>query len=124
MATGAQRWCIECQNGKRFYANHVIITCSLGYLKKYSHRLFHPSLPDFKMTAISRLSIGTVNKILLEFESGPVFPEGICRLEVVADRSHNENDDMQSRWHKKISFFEAIHENVVVGKLFDKCLNT
>ena len=117
-----QTVCVECQNGKRIYADHVIVTVSLGYLKKFASRLFNPPLPEFKMESISKMAIGTVNKIVLEFESGPVLPDGIRRLEIIWDNSqYDENEDMRDRWHRKISFFEAISENVLIGKYANVC---
>jgi len=54
--------------GDTVVADHVIVTCSLGYLKAHSDELFVPSLPQSKKLAISRLGFGTVNKIYLEFD--------------------------------------------------------
>lgn len=114
---GARQYeaCVECQNGQKFYANHVIVTCSLGYLKQYSGRLFNPPLPNFKLDAMNRLTFGTVNKIILEFESR-VLPPGLSRLELIVDRSAVENMDMSEAWVKKIGSFDAIAETVVVGE--------
>ena len=114
---GAQRYeaCVECQNGKKFYANHVLVTCSLGYLKKCSGRLFSPPLPNFKLDAMNRLCIGTVNKIILEFESR-VLPRGVSRLELIWDRANVENMNVNDAWIRKIGSFDAIAETVVVGE--------
>lgn len=109
--------CVECVNGKKFYANHVINTVSLGYLKKNAGRLYSPPLPEHKLKAIDQISIGTVNKIVLEFESGPVLPNAVNRLEVMCDRLTLEDEPMETRWIKKISFFEAIADSVLIGWL-------
>lgn len=55
--------------GEEFSADHVIVTCSLGYLKLHMDKLFLPQLPEDKVSAVKRLGFGTVNKIYLEFES-------------------------------------------------------
>jgi spermine oxidase len=109
--------CVECVNGKKFYANHVINTVSLGYLKKHAGRFYSPPLPENKLRAIDNISIGTVNKIVIEFESGPILPNSVNRLEVMCDRVNLDEEPMDQRWNKKISFFEAIADNVLIGWL-------
>lgn len=108
--------CVECQNGKRFYADHVIVTCSLGYLKKFHNRMFNPQLPDRKQHAVERIKIGTVNKVVLEFERR-FLPEDVLRLEMVWDRQNVENEDLSESWVKKIGAFEVVNErgNVLIG---------
>ena len=109
--------CVECQNGQRFYADHVIVTCSLGYLKKHQQRLFSPALPPFKRDAVNSVNIGTVNKVILEFEE-KVLPDEVFRLELVWDRENIENEDLSTSWVKKIGSMEVIRENgqVLVGE--------
>ena len=108
--------CVECVSGKKFYANHVINTVSLGYLKKHAGRMYNPPLPDHKLKSIDQISIGTVNKIVLEFESGPILPNSVNRLEVMCNRLNLDEEPMETRWIKKISFFEAIADSVLIGK--------
>lgn len=63
---------VHCTDGSTYEADHVIVTVSLGVLK---HRckpealepLFSPPLPEEKLTAIERLGMGMINKVLLEF---------------------------------------------------------
>ena len=108
--------CVKCKNGRKVYADHVIVTISLGYLKKHAHRLFNPSLPAAKLGAIDSLAMGTVNKVVLEF-GGQILPDEVFRLELVWDRDIADNVDMSQRWFKKINSFEAIASNVLVGRL-------
>lgn len=49
--------------------NHVIVTVSLGYLKKNHETMFTPALPLIKKELIESIGFGTVNKIILEFDS-------------------------------------------------------
>lgn len=49
--------------------NHVIVTVSLGYLKENHETMFKPALPLIKKELIESIGFGTVNKIILEFES-------------------------------------------------------
>jgi hypothetical protein len=59
---------IVCEDGSRYYADHVICTIPLGVLKEKAATLFSPSLPQYKLDSIDRLLFGTVDKILLEYE--------------------------------------------------------
>ena len=60
--------CVECSNGNKFYADVCLVTISLGYLKQHAERMFDPVLPNFKTAAIGRIAMGTVNKVILEFD--------------------------------------------------------
>lgn len=59
---------ITCADGKIYVANHVISTVSLGVLKEQYLSLFTPSLPQKKVSAIRGLTLGTVDKLFLEFK--------------------------------------------------------
>ncbi|ELT94559.1 hypothetical protein CAPTEDRAFT_225468 [Capitella teleta] len=109
--------CVECQNGQKFYADHVIVTVSLGYLKQHHDRLFEPLLPVEKLSAFERVAMGTVNKVILEFD-GQILPDGIFRLELIWDRlEEDELVDLSERWFKKLGSFEAVTDNVLMGWL-------
>lgn len=66
---------VRCADGSSYLANHVISTVSLGVLKERYLSMFSPELPRLKINAIQGLSIGTVNKIFLEFEKPFWYPE-------------------------------------------------
>lgn len=56
-------------DGSTMYADHVIVTVSLGVLKQgisNNSGMFSPPLPRFKTQAISRLGFGVVNKLFLQ----------------------------------------------------------
>lgn len=56
-------------DGSVMYADHVIVTVSLGVLKqgiREDSSLFSPPLPSFKTEAISRLGFGVVDKAFLQ----------------------------------------------------------
>jgi hypothetical protein len=59
---------VVCEDGSRYYADHVICTIPLGVLKEKAASLFSPSLPQYKLDSINRLLFGTVDKILLEYD--------------------------------------------------------
>uniref|UniRef100_A0A8C5H3A2 Peroxisomal N(1)-acetyl-spermine/spermidine oxidase-like n=1 Tax=Gouania willdenowi TaxID=441366 RepID=A0A8C5H3A2_GOUWI len=60
---------VECADGERIAADHVIVTLPLGYLKKHQSTFFSPPLPVHKLDSIHKLGFGTYNKIFVEFES-------------------------------------------------------
>ena len=68
---------IKCRSGDQFEADHVIITISLGVLKRrcldenllpHECSLFIPTLPVEKEEAIRKLGFGEIGKIWLQFE--------------------------------------------------------
>jgi len=58
---------ISCENNNEYLADHVVVTASLGVLKKNT-QLFEPILPLAKRKAINFLGFGQVCKIFAEFE--------------------------------------------------------
>ncbi|TMW84582.1 hypothetical protein EJD97_024907 [Solanum chilense] len=65
-------------DGSVMYADHVIVTVSLGVLKqgiREDSSLFSPPLPKFKTDAISRLGFGVVDKVFLQLT--PTHHDGV-----------------------------------------------
>lgn len=60
---------VRTKSGDVIHANHVLVTCSVGVLKKHAPYMFRPILPRDKMAAIHRLGFGTVDKIYLEWDT-------------------------------------------------------
>lgn len=58
---------VECSDGTKYTADHVICTVSLGVLKATHKRMFTPELPANKVNAIQGLAIDTIDKIFLKF---------------------------------------------------------
>lgn len=58
---------VLCEDGVHYYADHVIVTSSLGFLKSHYHTFFTPCLPLKKQTAIEALGFSIVDKIHLLF---------------------------------------------------------
>ncbi|KAL2501327.1 putative polyamine oxidase 5 [Forsythia ovata] len=59
-------------DGSTMYADHVIVTVSLGVLKqgiRQDSGMFSPPLPSFKTKAISRLGYGVVDKLFLQLST-------------------------------------------------------
>ncbi|KAH8407702.1 hypothetical protein KR222_011043 [Zaprionus bogoriensis] len=58
---------ISCEDSKKYMADHVVVTLSLGVLKKNT-MLFEPLLPQSKRKAINFLGFAHICKIFVEFE--------------------------------------------------------
>lgn len=72
---------VVCVDGTTFPADYVIVTCSLGYLKKHNHTFFVPCLPEEKQDAIEKLGWGHLCHIYLLYnEPFWVWKEGLVRL--------------------------------------------
>ncbi|KAM7408800.1 hypothetical protein PAMA_002496 [Pampus argenteus] len=101
---------VECDNGERIAADHVIVTVPLGYLKKHHSTLFRPPLPLHKMHSIQRLGFGTNNKIFVEFDS-PWWDtdcESIYLLWEDEDAMVDQVPDIQTSWIKKLFGFTVV----------------
>lgn len=59
---------VRCSDGSVYLSKHVIVTFSLGVLKKRHKTLFQPSLPKSMLRAIESVGFETINKIFLEFD--------------------------------------------------------
>ncbi|KAI5636665.1 flavin containing amine oxidoreductase domain-containing protein [Phthorimaea operculella] len=59
---------VTTKDGTIFRAENVIVTVSLGVLKERHQNLFSPSLPQDKVTAIDKLQMGVIGKIIFSFE--------------------------------------------------------
>ncbi|CAJ2637957.1 unnamed protein product [Trifolium pratense] len=114
-------------DGSVMYADHVIVTVSLGVLKaSISHHdddddgddedekkgmFFCPKLPSFKVEAISRLGFGVVNKLFIQMNdenSKGSFPF----LQMVFHSSQNETRDKKIPWWmRKTATLFPIYKN-------------
>nr|XP_019953400.1 PREDICTED: peroxisomal N(1)-acetyl-spermine/spermidine oxidase [Paralichthys olivaceus] len=101
---------VECDDGEKITADHVIVTVPLGYLKKNHSTLFCPPLPLHKLHSIQRLGFGTNNKIFVEFDSP--WWDADCEViyliwedeEAVVDQV----PDVQGSWIKKLFGFTVL----------------
>ncbi|GAB6025469.1 hypothetical protein CHUAL_011209 [Chamberlinius hualienensis] len=108
---------VICSDSSVNYADHVIVTVSLGYLKQHANKLFKPALPPAKLQTIENLEFGTVNKIFLEFESSfwPASCTGYC----IVWKDDKNFDHPDHKWGKAIFGFYTVPfaSNVLCGWL-------
>ena len=105
---------LELADGEEFYADQVICTLPLGWLKSKPD-LFVPQLPEDKQKAIQRLHFGTVNKIFLEFEK-PFLAPFLTEVILLWEKLPDENSiPMADRWHRKIYSFSKVSETLLLA---------
>ena len=101
---------VECQDQEWIAADHVIVTASLGVLKKGHEALFSPSLPEDKVLAIEKLGISTTDKIFLEFAEPFWSPECNSIQFVWEDEALLEQPVYpEELWYRKICSFDVLY---------------
>ncbi|XP_058828034.1 spermine oxidase-like [Topomyia yanbarensis] len=117
---------VMCSDGSIYVSDHVIITVSLGVLKETHHKLFSPKLPLMKVNAIEGLYIGTIDKMVLEFEK-PFWPAGWHGFGILWRREDLvELRKTDLKWVEGIcSFFVPEYQpNLLVGWIYGKDART
>ncbi|XP_026548861.1 spermine oxidase isoform X1 [Notechis scutatus] len=101
---------VECDDCEFLLADHVIVTVSLGVLKKRHEEMFYPPLPEEKVLAIQKLGISTTDKIFLEFEAPFWSPECNSIQFVWEDEAEAESLTYpEELWYKKICSFDVLY---------------
>uniref|UniRef100_V9L291 Peroxisomal N(1)-acetyl-spermine/spermidine oxidase n=1 Tax=Callorhinchus milii TaxID=7868 RepID=V9L291_CALMI len=101
---------VECEDCEVILADHVIVTMSLGMLKKFHETMFRPSLPHEKVSAVQMLGINTTDKIFLEFEEPFWGPECNSIQFVWEDDAETESlTYSEELWYKKICSFDVLY---------------
>ncbi|XP_056148407.1 peroxisomal N(1)-acetyl-spermine/spermidine oxidase isoform X2 [Lampris incognitus] len=101
---------VECEDGQKITADHVVVTVPLGYLKKHRAKLFRPPLPLHKLHSIQRMGFGTNNKIFVEFDS-PWWDMDCEVIYLVWEDEENLVDqvaDIKRSWIKKLFGFTVL----------------
>ncbi|XP_055628086.1 spermine oxidase-like isoform X2 [Toxorhynchites rutilus septentrionalis] len=117
---------VLCSDDSSYTADHVIITVSLGVLKESYRTLFHPKLPSLKRNAIEGLYIGTIDKMVLEFDK-PFWPNGWHGFGLLwKSEDMNELRGSDKSWLESVcSFFVPEYQpNLLVGWIFGKDART
>ncbi|XP_005380869.1 PREDICTED: spermine oxidase isoform X1 [Chinchilla lanigera] len=101
---------VECEDCEVIPADHVIVTVSLGVLKRQYTSFFRPGLPMEKVAAIHRLGIGTTDKIFLEFEEPFWGPECNSLQFVWEDEAESRTLTYPpEQWYRKICGFDVLY---------------
>ncbi|KAK6139617.1 hypothetical protein DH2020_026641 [Rehmannia glutinosa] len=104
-------------DGSILSADHVIVTVSLGVLKRgiiQDHEMFDPPLPSIKNRSISRLGYGLVNKVFLQL---PQETDGVSNfkfpfLQMVFHQPNSEfRDPKVPHWIRRTSLLYPIYSN-------------
>lgn len=109
---------VECADGSAYVADHVICTVSLGVLKERHLSLFEPHLPPKKVNSIDGLSIGTVDKIFIEFNE-PFWSNGWEGFSLIWQTNELQllREDPEFNWMEDIfGFFTLNYQpNILCG---------
>ena len=105
---------VDTRDGRVFPADHVIVTCSIGFLRRHHETLFHPALPSDKVQVLKTMNLGRVNKIFLEFDE-PITSPTYRNIVFAWDNTDIGPD--KKMWYKRIFGFDQIvtKDRTVVG---------
>lgn len=105
---------VECENGALFKTSHVIVTCSVNFLKKNYLSMFEPKLlTEDKIEAINTVKMDTVDKIFLFYDDMSFFPKNSNTLHPVFIDAQ-ESDDLANSWFYKTFAFEKFYDNMML----------
>ncbi|XP_060071835.1 spermine oxidase-like [Ylistrum balloti] len=99
----------------KFYTcDHLIVTCSLGVLKKAVEEksFFRPQLPAGKCESIRKMGFGRVNKVFLYYEN-PFWKPGSASIKLAWSGKYADVDE-KSEWYKRIFSFDEVLDNPTV----------
>lgn len=108
---------VQCEDGEKFVADHVIVTVPLGFLKKHTEDFLSPPFPSSKKQAIQKLGFGTMNKILLEMEE-PFWEPNTTYIQLVWEGTSpltEPEKDLKKNWMKKLSGFVVLEPPAQLG---------
>ncbi|XP_076074238.1 spermine oxidase-like isoform X2 [Mytilus galloprovincialis] len=93
---------------EKYVADHVILTCSLGYMKAHLNDLFTPTLSVEKKESVNRMGFGKVNKIFLFFDK-PFWSKGDGGIKLAWKQKLDSFDSDQ--WYRSIFAFDEVLNN-------------
>lgn len=112
---------VTCDNGEKYYSDHIICTLPLGVLKEKASSMFVPALPEDKTEAIDRLLFGTVDKIYLDYDRpflNPDISEVMLLWECELPSANQK--DISKNWYKKIYSFSKVSDTLLLGWISGK----
>ncbi|GFP93196.1 probable polyamine oxidase 5 [Phtheirospermum japonicum] len=116
MAKGNGPVTLHFSDGSVMSADHVIVTVSLGVLKRGispGSGFFSPALPNPKARAISRLGYGVVNKVFLKMSQENI--ESGCGFPFLQMVFHPQDSEFRNpkipHWIRKTSFLSPVYSD-------------
>jgi spermine oxidase len=112
---------IQTRNGQQYFAQCVLVTCSIGILKIKLETLFTPLLPSFLGNAINATGFGPIAKIFLVWDN-PWWPQSLEGFQFVwhrqfinccddAEEKTPTEEELRQRWFKSITGFNPVTGN-------------
>ncbi|XP_049952496.1 uncharacterized protein LOC126468312 isoform X1 [Schistocerca serialis cubense] len=100
---------ITCENGCVYWAEHVIITSSLGYLKRNYKTLFEPSLPSRKIQAIEEMGFAAINKIFLMYDE-PWWSADTRGFQLIWSKTNEmkPSKEQEFSWTRDVTGFDVV----------------
>jgi len=86
--------------------DHVILTCSIGFLKSRSPNFFEPPLGEDRLSSIHNWGFGAINKIFLRFEEPFLQEEKGLKLLWIGERRKDKTDFPQ--WTRYLTGFDLV----------------
>ncbi|XP_063371713.1 uncharacterized protein LOC134659947 [Cydia amplana] len=96
-----ERVTVDCSDGSSYVADTVIVTVSLGVLKDKYSSLFSPPLPEDKLTAIEKITMGVLDKIVLQFDQ-VWWPLNVNRFGFIWKAGDRKKVPVSEHWVTKI----------------------
>ncbi|XP_075223795.1 peroxisomal N(1)-acetyl-spermine/spermidine oxidase-like isoform X2 [Lycorma delicatula] len=110
---------VSCETGDKYYCQHVIVTSSLGHLKRYHHKMFEPSLPSRLVKSIESIGYAVINKIFLCYDRS-WWPKDQSGFQIVWSTSSINSDIKllpEQEWMRDVTGFDVLSnvEGVILG---------
>jgi hypothetical protein len=106
---------IECKNNSIFYSKHLIVTCSLNYLKENYKTLFNSDKVLFnekKVEATNEIKMGIVDNFLLIYENDIEFiPKDIDSVTPVL--TGDDNLGISTKWYQNLYRIFKFYDNIL-----------
>ena len=73
---------IRTSSGQEYKCNHVIVTCSIGFLKEHWTDFFQPNLPSERLALYDRIGYGSITKVCSIIYLQYYFYSGILQIAI------------------------------------------
>ncbi|XP_045132234.1 peroxisomal N(1)-acetyl-spermine/spermidine oxidase-like [Portunus trituberculatus] len=102
------------QNGKSFYARHVLVTVPSAYLQKNHATMFQPSLPNDFLQNLEAVKLGVANKVQIGWAE-PWWGNGLYSLNILWSQF---NLPPHMAWLYDVVSTFSVHQQKAVVELF------